>query len=215
MKKCLLFISVLFTTTAFSQCKCIDTFISSSAQEPFYTTTIGKHQIAFCGYSNKIEAPSFSTSGFDIIDCSNSIIFDSYGELWQDSIQIHENYIEVFRMERFPMPNQKEWQLTPTIRHTYKEVNDKIIQEESFSPPHFFFNDDYLMFVKSEMESYKHDQESTAFDDYRFNYLFLKALNNKEDKDEFLQFTSIVSYLGVFHNYYKEYLEMTIDPIQE
>ena len=112
---------------------------------------------------------------------------------WQDSIQIHENYIEVFRMKRFPMLNQTEWQLTPTVRHI-KEVNGELVLKESFSPPHYFFKDEYLAFIKNKMESLKDDKESTAFEDYRLTLLFLKALNNKEDMDEFLQFTSIVSY---------------------
>lgn len=214
MKKCLFIVSLLFATNAFSQCKCIDGFFGKSTEKPFYSATIGKHQIAFCGLSDKIEKSSFSTSGFDIIDCSNKTILSSYSEFWQDSIQIHESYIEVFRMQRFPVLNQTEWQLTPTVRHTFKEINNKLILEESFSPPHYFFDDEYLVFIKNKMESHRGDKESTAFEDYRLKLLFLKALNNKEDMAEFLQFTSIVSYLGVFHDFYKEYLKMEIYPIK-
>lgn len=215
MKKCLFIASLLFATNAFSQCKCIDGFFGSSTEEPFYSTTIGKHQIVFCGYGDKTEQTSFSTSGFDIIDCSNTTILKSYDEFWQDSIQIHENYIEVFRMERFPILNQTEWQPTPTVRHSIKEVNGELVLNESFSPPHYFFKDEYLAFIKNKMKNHKDDKDSTVFEDYRLKLLFLKALNNKDDIDEFLQFTSIVSYLGVFHDYYKEYLEMEIYPIAQ
>lgn|GEM_PF-1863320 len=208
------------STVSKAECKCIDHRFSSSKFIPIATSTIDNIPVAFCGYSSKgseyLEEygilksdSSFIGIGYEVIDCSTQkSIFDE-GEYYTDSIKINVNGFEIFRLAHIVNPNGNFGNLIPVIQFNFSKSKQGFQLDTLFAFPEKYFSDGYIQQVKTHIDSLENSElEKYEFVEFKMELLFLKALNDINQLDKFLNSGPYNGYLGPLFRDFCYYAKM-------
>lgn len=202
-------------------CKCIDNIFSSAESQPIALSKIGNKEIAFCGFHYDDigvlgKDSSFVGCGYEVILCyERKSIFEA-GEYYTDSIKINRKGFEIYRLSNFPTLKSKKYTPIPLLLFTFRDKNDRIMIDTTLSIDEKYFSSTYLNNLKEMMNAAIEDSSnSTAYQDLRLHYLFLKAIKDEKHELEFIKSGPYDGYMGPIYNDFIKYLGLKRKPFEE
>tara|TARA_Y100000739_G_C20513981_1_gene420905 strand:- start:302 stop:1006 length:705 start_codon:yes stop_codon:yes gene_type:complete len=208
------------TKTTPDNCACIDYRCSSSDKKPIAKITLDSRELIFCGYSGKATKyqgnygilrsdSTFLLSGFALIDCSNKKSIFSEGEYYTDSVKLTSNGFELYRIIWLPNPNGGEYLPVPALKFKIQNVQDRLTVDTLLTIPKSFYSSSYLNQIKKNLDVLRKDKEKKmSADDLEFQYLFLRALNDTDYRQDFEDNAPRDGYMGKTYRDYQRYLEI-------
>lgn len=202
-----------------NSCACIDRLFSSSTDKPIAIINNNDRLFAFCGYASQatkyrrdcgILRPdsTFLLSGFVLIDCITKQVAFSEGEYYTDSVRLKKDGFELYRQINLPNPNGGRYISVPVLQFKVHKNNDGFAVDTIFVIPKSFYETDYLNQIKKNLNLLRSDSlKQMEADGLQLSYLFLRTLENKENKKSFEDKAQRDGYLGRIFNDYNLYLK--------
>lgn len=206
-----------------NSCKCIDNLFSSSKEEPIATVKQDDNYFSFCGY--KSNSPingreygvlrtdsSMLLCGYELIDCQNTKSIFYEGEYYTDSVKIHSDGFEIFRLKNIPNINGGKYFPVPIIEFKVKQTDKGLLIDTIFALPQTYYSKEYIAQVENVLnDMINNKSRELDIEDYQLHLLFLKALNNESDLKQFNDAGTYDGYLGPIYRDFGRYIKIKLE----